>query len=238
VLRRKENPHDGEPIKGNSDSERKLQGHDTITGMMHPSQKSFTGVGGVKNGEDIKRVSYMLLRIIKQYKAKSMVDVPCRAHASWMHLLMKQIERDIPDFKYYCIDTNTQVLKAVQNQMRTLSNGRYAVKKFWKEPLPEADIVFSWGGLETMKEGNVLAFLKLVATSKKHKYLLVGSHFGESVTMSKIRGGTKAPSRALNLRKAPFSLNRPMRVISDLSTHGLKKQMYLFKPESMRAEWS
>jgi hypothetical protein len=234
----RKNPHVNEPIMGDSADGRESKERGTSTSVMTPSLKSFSGVGGVKNGEDIKRVSYMLLRIIKQYKARSMVDVPCRAHASWMHLLMRQVENDIPDFKYYCVDPSKHVLKAVQNQMKTFSNGKYVLKQFWKEALPEADIVFSWGGLETMKKENVNMFLKLVATSKNHKYFLVGSHSADSIITSKTNDGPKSLARALNLRQAPFSLNRPMRVISDLSTKGLKKQMYLFKPEKMRGDWS
>jgi hypothetical protein len=213
------------------------QGRDNLGSSVAKPIKPFAGVGGMKAGEDIQRVSYMLFRIIHQYKVTSMVDVPCRAHAHWMHLFLDHAEKEIPKFQYYCVDTNRKVLKAVKKQKHPLPNRQFVLKQFWREALPEADIVFSWGGLENMKEENVYKFLKLVASSKKHKYILIGSHTEGSRVVRKSMKGQKLLPKPMNIRKAPFSLHKPMRVISELSVNGVKKQLYMYKPENMRSEW-
>lgn len=198
----------------------------------------FEGVGSQKDGEDIKRVSFMLMRLLKQYKAGSMVDVPCRAHSSWMHKLLTRVEVEIPGFKYYCVDTNKDILHALKERVKSSTENltsKFVLRQFWNERLPRADVVFSWSGLEKMKRGNVLSFLKNVATSDRHKYIIIGNHMKGSKLPRK---AGKPVMKPLNVRSEPFHLLQPLRVVSKLSVDPVKKQIYLYKTEEMRDGWA
>lgn len=198
----------------------------------------FEGVGSERDGEDIKRVSFMLMRLLKQYKAQSMVDVPCRAHSSWMHKFLQRAETEIPGFKYFCVDTNKDILHALKARVKGSTdklNSRFVLRQFWTELLPRADVVFSWSGLEKMKKTNVLGFLKNVATSQRHKYIILGNHMKGSKLPK--RDG-KPALKPMNVRSDPFHLVQPMRVVSKLSVGPVKKQMYLYKTEEMHEDWT
>lgn len=194
------------------------------------SARVFEGVGGKKNGEDIKRVSFMLMRLLKQYKAESMVDVPCRAHASWMHKFLDEAEKEIPNFKYFCVDSNKEILQAVKARVKGKANAKFILRLFWEEKLPRADVVFSWSGLDKMKTENVVKMLRNIATADRHKYVILGNHAKGSKVLAK-------KAKELNLRSAPFRLEKPMRVISKLSVDPVRKQMYLYKANEMKESW-
>jgi hypothetical protein len=193
------------------------------------ASEPFDGVGGKKDGEDIKRVSFMLLRLLRQYKATSMVDVPCRAHASWMHKFLVRLEQEIPDFKYFCVDSSKEILQAVKSRVNGKAHAKFILRLFWEEKLPRADFVFSWSGLDKMKHENVVKMLRNVATSNRHKYIILGSHQKGSKILAK-------KATELNVRSKPFSLAKPMRVISKLSEEPVRKQMYIYKTDEMR-DW-
>lgn len=212
----------------------KERGEDVSLGGSHAkaarSSHAFEGVGGKKDGEDIKRVSFMLMRLLKQYKAESMVDVPCRAHASWMHKFLVEVDREIPNFKYFCVDSNKEILQAVKARVKGKANAKFILRLFWDEKLPRADVVFSWGGLDKMKHENVEKMLRNIATADRHKYVIIGNHAKGSRVLAK-------KAKELNLRSAPFRLEKPMRVISKLSVDPVRKQMYLYKANEMKANW-
>lgn len=205
-------------------------------GTSHHVPRTFSGIGSVKDGENIKRLTFMLMRILKQYKVQSMVDVPCRAHASWMHKFLEHVDREIPDFKYYCVDTNRDILKAIRHRVSGRGHGRYILRQFWEKKIPAADAVFAWGGLENMKEENVYKFLRKLSKEDRHKLILLGTHMKGSRPLGRSRRA-RPDEEAFNLRRAPFHLNSPMRVISELSAKGVRKQMYIYRPSEMRSEW-
>jgi hypothetical protein len=195
--------------------------------IIKSSTKPFQGVGAVKDGEDIMRVSFMLMRILKQYNIKSIVDVPCRAHASWMHKFLTYAIADIPDLSYVCVDTNKEILKAVRQRVGGNANAKFLLRQFWTDQLPEAELVLSWAGLDSMRKENVLKFIKKIATSNRHKYFAVGSH----ANGSKLTASNVSP---LNVRRKPFNLPPPLRVISKLSEGAVKKQLYVYRIADMR----
>lgn len=204
--------------------------HERSQAEAAPAGRIFEGVGGTKDGEDIKRVSFMLMRLLKQYKAESMVDVPCRAHASWMHKFLVEAEREIPNFKYFCVDSNKEILQAMKARVKGRANAKFILRLFWKEKLPRADVVFSWSGLDKMKHENVVKMLRNIATADRHKYVIVGNHVKGSKILAK-------KARELNFRSEPFRLQKPMRVISKLSVDPVRKQMYLYKSQEMKKSW-
>lgn len=181
-----------------------------------------------KDGEILDRVSFMLLKLLKQYKAQSMVDAPCRAHAHWMPELIAKVHHDLPNFRYICVDSNKEVLHMMRRRVKGKAHAKFISCQFWKDDqLPEADFFFSWGGLNKMKEGNVVKLLDNVATPGLFKYAVLGNHMkGSKVVESK--------AVALNLRAPPFLLQQPMRIVSNLTTEPVRKQMYLYRVSEMK----
>lgn len=203
----------------------------------HPATVEFKGIRVRKNGENIQQLTYMLMRLLKQYHAKSMTDVPCRAHASWMPSFLEHLEKEIPNFKYYCVDTSKKVLRAAKNRAKARASAKFILKEFWNENLPRSDFVFSWTGLENMKQENVVKFLENVAKSERHKYLAIGSYHEDLEEMLSDSASASRNTRQFNLRHDPFFLPKPFRIISELSTGPVQKQLYLYRPEQMlRAE--
>lgn len=199
----------------------------------------FQGISQEKDGEDLKRLSKMLMKVIKKYNIKSMADVPCRAHSTWMPTFLRHIAEDNPKFKYYCVDTNRAVLKAMRKRVTANIEADFVLRKFWKGKVPQADLLFSWSGLDNMKTVNVQSYLQHVGTERRHKLMLIGSHSGSLVRSSE---GEKiarfsAGGSPINVREEPFLLKRPMRIISDLSKDGNDKQLYIYKPAEMSANW-
>lgn len=222
-----ERSSDGEPQEKENTGRGSPEGSSSESGA---APIIFEGVGGKKDGEDIKRVSFMLMRLLKQYKLESMVDVPCRAHASWMHKFLAEVDREIPNFKYFCVDSSKEILQAVKARVKGKANAKFILRLFWEEKLPRADVVFSWNGLDKMKRGNVAKLFRNIAVSDRHKFLIVGNHMKGSKVLSK-------KAKELNVRSEPFRLQKPMRVISKLSVDPVRKQMYFYKTKEMKENW-
>lgn len=192
-----------------------------------------------RNGENIQRLSMMLMKIIKQYDVNSLVDVPCRAHAHWMPVFLEHLAERMEDdelFKYVCVDTSKAVLKELKRRVPVSVAAKFLVRRFWEEELPEGELVFSWSGLDNMKQKNVLKYVQKLAASKgKHGLVVLGSHSGELAK----KGSSEKIARftfggmPINFRKEPFLLAKPMRIVSEVSTEGNDKQMYIYKPMKM-----
>lgn len=214
----------------------------TISGttrlQMHQSDNASPSLehSSATPGEDVQRLMIMLRKIVTQYDIQSMADVPCRAHAHWMAEWLEQIAEHNENFKYYCIDTNDIILKAVKERVGMTVDSKFVLRRFWKVGLPRVDMVFSWAGLDNMKHENVLRYIhKLSKTGRKHKLILLGSHSGsllESANSEKIAAFT-AGGTPINLRRRPFYMSKPMRIIDELSKDGNDKQLYIYRPWNM-----
>lgn len=190
------------------------------------SQQQFQGVANfVRKGHNITKVSNMLYRVIRKYKVHSMVDVPCRSHSRWMGQLLASIKREgRGNFAYFCVDSSRSMLDLVASRMPETKavDVIYIDRKFWKEHLPRADLVFAWDGLEMMKVENVHSFVSEIIQGGRHEYFLVGS------SPSVMRNGI---NHGMNVRKMPYMLGQPMRMFKELNTDKsvVEKQMYLYK---------
>lgn len=136
----------------------------------------FTGIPDFsREGHNITKLSHMLHRAIHQYKIQSMVDVPCRSHSRWMGQLLQNINpKNGHSFKYFCVDSSAKVLELVESRMGDLEDvsTNFIRRKFWKLPIPKADLVFSWEGLGKMKSKNVGSMLQLLAEGRHNIFSL------------------------------------------------------------------
>lgn len=200
---------------------------------------------GTRHGENIDRLVFMLTKLIKQYHVQTLVDVPCRAHAHWMHRVLKETTADqhmALNFQYVCVDTNHNILTELRRRLIERGhsrNTRFAVRKFWKEPLPKGDLVFSFSGLDNMHKDHVRGFFEILSHSQgRHKLVVLGSHTGQLAKS----GNTEKIARftsfgyPINVREAPFSLLKPIRIIKVVSSGGNDKQMYVYFPEKMLSQ--
>lgn len=195
-----------------------------------------------RQGEDVERLTQMVIKLVRQYRITSIVDVPCRAHAHWMPDVLQALSKadDIaPNFRYVCVDTNHRVLESLRKRLmvRSLNRGtRFVMRQFWKEQLPKADLVLSWAGLDNMSEKNVRSFFEQLAKSKsRHKLVLVGSHTGDLVKSGDTEKLLRFTNQGhpINVRREPFHLKKPLRIIKEVATDGNDKQMYIYFPDSM-----
>lgn len=193
----------------------------------------------LRRGEDKARLTEMLVKLIRQNDIHSIVDVPCRAHMHWMPDVLLQV----PGVRYICVDTNGQVLRSVKERLVSfdIQNGaRFTMRKFWREFLPKGDLVVSWAGLDNMKREHVIDYLRLLSRSGPngkalHKLVVLGSHSGElekSGNTDKIAAFTSYGS-SINVRKEPFSLGRPSRIIKQVATNDNDKQILVYSPDNM-----
>lgn len=197
--------------------------------------ESFQGIPNyVRGGHNVTKVSHMLYRAIKQYKINSMVDVPCRAHSRWMGEFLEHVEwEDNKPFSYYCVDSSKKILDLAASRMPQVTGVSVNClrRKFWRERIPRADLVFCWEGLEKMKIENVKRFFEMLKEGKRHKYLLVGSSPGAK---------SNSEGLVLNVRRAPYSYGMPMRIYKQLAVEQdpvgkvvTEKQMYLYRIADM-----
>lgn len=196
------------------------------------TSKAFTGIPFfTQYGHNISRVSFMLYKAIRENNIQSMVDVPCRSHIRWMPQFLTNIKpKDGKRFSYFCVDSNDVILqlaKALLGDVKTISK-RFLKRNFWKTQMPQADLVFAWGGLELMKKTNVNSLVQLIAKEKRHKFLIIGS--------SPLSKNTNRPG--MNIRKAPFRYNRPARIYKELSVITTRehpeKHMYLYQVADLK----
>lgn len=195
-------------------------------------KKPFLGIPMyMHSGHNMSRVSHMLYKAIQQHKITSMVDIPCRSHSRWMGQLLQHLpSKHGKPFQYYCVDSSEAILELAQTRLPPLRHvsTEFILRAFWKLPMPKADLVFAWEGLEKMKKGNVLSLFNLLLKGKRHKYLLVGS--SPSVK--------NAVGAVLNVRKSPFSFNLPKRIYKQLavtrSRQYPEKHMYLYEIADMK----
>lgn len=229
----------------NSGALKRLQLNPRVKPLLH-APEAFRGVGGVEkgSGENITKVTYMLFKLIREYKIKSMIDVPCRGHLKWMSHVLERVDYDEPEFHYFCMDTNEEVLKTAKARVGDLGNAKFVNKKFWKVGLPKADLLFAWSGLHKMRKESIYKMLKKVVKKKSTKYVLIGNYPDAKDDEAEDENEEKAKERDTeedlhyNLRKHPFKFERPMRIISKLTEGDVpNKQMLMYETTKMRKNW-
>lgn len=187
----------------------------------------------INKGHNITRVSFMMLRVIVTYKIRSMVVVPCGAHSYWMGAFLVGGSHRLPKpFLYYCVDEKESAVKAAETQMPDVDgiNVNFIQRRISEEPLPSADLVFSWDGLQDITVLHARALLDRIAQQGHHRYVLIASS-------PWVKQNTD-DANALNLRRAPFSFELPNRIFKKLSTKKTldspEKQLYLYESKNMQ----
>lgn len=186
----------------------------------------------IRDGYNITRVSQMLLRMIMTYSVHSMVVIPCGKHAEWIGTFLEGTGRKRPKpFVFYCVDSSKRELYEAENVIGEADgvNANFIDRQFWKTPLPRADMIFSWEGLDDLSVLHTHKLLENVIKQGHHKFVFLAS------TPSTERNSDRSP---LNLRRSPFSYARPQKIFKELylkeSAKASDRQLYFYEVSKMK----
>lgn len=175
---------------------------------------------------NVTHLSMMLLKIIKTYKIKSMVDIPCRNTLDFVPTLLHTLDFEIAGFKYYCVDTEKETHDDIAHLYGDAGSPDIIhMKAEHTSRMPKADLVFSWDGPQDWGVTNTWTFFTNLRQIRP-KYLLITNNPGEN-------NGDKAG--IVNLRKQPFHFAQATRVISHVHlSEAPKKQLLFYEIDSIR----
>lgn len=201
-------------------------GHNSVHAVQLPNK--------IDHDHNITRVAFMVLRVIATYNVKSMVDIPCGAHSQWMGVFLNGASSRLSKpFLYYCVDEQRSVVEEAENEMPDVDgvNVNFIQREFWVEPLPQADLIFSWDGLQKGTVLHVHTLFDHVLRQKHHRYVLISS--SPSIKRN-IDGNT-----ALNFRRAPFSYGMPDRMFKNLAIKKKpcipEKHLYFYTVKNLKS---
>ncbi|KAI0561148.1 hypothetical protein FGB62_92g039 [Gracilaria domingensis] len=165
--------------------------------------------------DNITHLSFMVYRLIKTHKITSVIDVPCTGSTIWMPELLKILEFEVPGFHYRCVVPDDDYLVTAILQYKEYSSATVVMDPHvWASKHPTADLAFVWYGLG----------------KSKTKYAIVPNF--PNVAHNP---GSASKSGHVNVRRAPYRFDEPLRVVNDMSGDpSLRKQLLLYEMEGMR----
>lgn len=165
--------------------------------------QSRSGTGS--NLEQTKKIRILIPSIIKKYRIRSLLDIPC-GDFFWMKELVPQLRTLI----------KTYIGGDIVNKLIFLNNEYYSDTKFkfnyldlLKSLLPASDLIFCRDLLVHLSYKDILKALINIKKSNS-KYLLTTTFPGR--TNRDIMSGAWRP---LDLQKFPFMFPRPLEIFSE-----------------------
>jgi SAM-dependent methyltransferase len=179
------------------------------------AKESKSGLGSTFEATAIIRKQLPL--IIEKYAIQSMLDVPCGDY-NWMKAVGKTCNYIGGDIVAEAIENNQKLYASEKVQFKQID--------ITKDTLPTVDLIFCKDCLQHLSDANVHKALANFKSSGS-KYLLVTSYPKTWINYD-IEDGNY---RALNLRKSPFCLSKPLLKIRESRGFGVEidKTMYLYK---------
>jgi len=161
---------------------------------------------------NITRLSYMVYKLIQSVEVRSVIVMPCRTTALWMPAVVTHLEFETPGgLKVTCVDTTPEVsqarlISAFNDTGAVIVNGTLETIP----ALPKAQMVVSWYGFQ---EWGVRGSWDFLGAIKQHGVDWVAFNNHGTATNGEAPGGRKA----INVRKAPYHLGAPARVVKGVS---------------------
>jgi glycosyltransferase involved in cell wall biosynthesis len=163
------------------------------------NSESHSGHGSSASATRFLRTA--LSQLLTDLGVKSMLDVPC-GDFNWMRLLDLRID-------YFGADIVPQLIEA--NQRKYSRPGRaFGLLDVVKDPLPNADLVFSRDLLVHLSERDIRSALENIFDSGA-TYLVATTFTSRDKNLDIPTG----PWRPLNLQRPPFSFPPPIRLINE-----------------------
>lgn len=136
-------------------------------------QKSRRG-GKIRCEEPNKRLCEMTYKMVHKYKVRTLYDLSCGRTASWMHIVLRKVSREIWGFRYICANPNTYAT----SKLKRLDFVTFSRDRWWRDGFPpDIDIVFAWDILAHTAYGRVWSFFVNVKRANV-KYVLVDNYPG------------------------------------------------------------
>ena len=181
--------------------------------------------------EDVTRLSYMLYRLIVTHKISSLLDVPCTTSIQWMPALLQRLEFEIPKFHYRCIVPDDEhLVTAVLNYKDLGSAVSRKDSTFWASKLPTADLAFVWYGIGFMRPKESWMLLKALRKAGT-KYVVVPNH--PDVTRNQAQ---KTDHGRVNVRRAPYLFDEPFRLVNNINSTSMRKQLLMYELAAIRSD--
>lgn len=189
-----------------------------------------------ENGElfkydNITTLSYMLYRLIKTHKITSIIDVPCSRSMKWMPQLLMRLEFEVPRFQYRCIvpDDNS-LLEAIVRYEDLESATVVKDGTVWASKLPRTDLAFLWYSLGYSSSKESWHLIKALFKAST-KFILV-----PNFPTLQANPGTPSKDGEINVRRAPYRFNEPLRVINNMSSSpSVSKQLLMYSLEGFKS---
>jgi hypothetical protein len=182
-------------------------------------EESKSGGGSTMQATAILREQLPL--IIERYSITSMLDVPCGDY-NWIKAVDKKCSYIGGDIVPELIENNQKLYGSDSVQFKVVD--------ITKDALPKVDLIFCRECLQHLSDSNVKKAIENFKRSGS-KYLLVSSYPKTWRNYDILDGDY----RALNLRKKPFCLPKPLTVIKEnvMPGVGFDKSMYLYNLSSI-----
>ncbi|OSX68647.1 hypothetical protein BU14_2440s0001 [Porphyra umbilicalis] len=154
----------------------------------------------------------MVYKLIQSVEVRSVIVMPCRTTALWMPAVVTHLEFETPGgLKVTCVDTTPEVsqarlISAFNDTGAVIVNGTLETIP----ALPKAQMVVSWYGFQ---EWGVRGSWDFLGAIKQHGVDWVAFNNHGTATNGETPGGRKA----INVRKAPYHLGAPARVVKGVS---------------------
>jgi SAM-dependent methyltransferase len=163
--------------------------------------------GGGSSLSQTEKIRKDLPRLIRDLGVRSMLDLPC-GDFYWM----QQVDLGVD--KYIGADVVEELI-AVNREAFSDGHRTFVVCDITKDPLPQADLIFCRDCFVHLSFEDIDRAIGNINRSGA-SYLLTTTFVGRE-TNANTRAGVWRP---LNLEKPPFSLQAPMRVITEGCTEG------------------
>ena len=181
--------------------------------------------------ENITQLSLMLYRIIKTHEIRSVLDVPCSLSTLWTAHMLRVLEFEVPGFHYRCLTPDDITLAQAILKLQDLESVIVLKDSTpWASKLPRADLAFVWDGIGYLPPAHSWKLIKALVAAKT-KYVIVPNY----PTVRKNSGSGSKTGR-INVRRAPYRFNEPLRVINNISLEeGVVKQMLLYGVSNIKS---
>tara|TARA_Y100000589_G_scaffold329294_1_gene375421 strand:+ start:979 stop:1719 length:741 start_codon:yes stop_codon:yes gene_type:complete len=168
-------------------------------------KNSFSGTGS--NLDQTKIIIRDLPNIIKQYKIKNILDIPC-GDFYWMK------EIDLRELNYIGADIVSKLInKNIKEFKRT--NINFQIIDLLEDKIPDSDLIFCRDCLVHFSFRDIFKALKNIKKSNS-KYLMTTNFFERSTNQDISTGSW----RTINLCKPPFNFPEPLLTILENCTEG------------------
>lgn len=146
-----QSPHSSVEVKAGNSTLRIPDGA-RLTGAIPEFQGVLPPHGNLVRGQNVTRVSYALYKIVRLFGFRSMIDSPAGSHAEWMAQTVQRIEFDVPYFKYWGVDVNSTLLRAVRNEIGASASAEFKISDGTSELPDTIDVLFHWTELDASEK--------------------------------------------------------------------------------------